>query len=147
MPCPLFEPVRAVSLSSYAGARLPLIDEHDGFCHAAAEAIAVPAELRFRACNHGYSECLCGHWPTDETRSALRYSVTAQSDDALEIICVTEKDHAPVRWARVRYLVDTGALEPVLSDICMQAQALAFCRAYLKRFVSPEENVLRSLPE
>lgn len=111
------------------------------------EAIAVPEELRFRACNHGYSACLCGHWPSEETRSALRYSVTAQSDNALEIVCVTEKDHAPVQWVRVRYLLGTGSLEPVLSDICMQAQALAFCRAYLKRFVSSEDNVLRSLPE
>ena len=143
----MFEPVRAVSPPSYASARLPLIDEHDGICHAAMEAIAVPAELRFRACNNGYSECLCGHWPKEETRSALRYSVTAQSDNALEIVCVTEKDHTPMHWLRARYLLDTGALEPVLSDICMQAQALAFCRAYLKRFVSSEDNVLRSLPE
>lgn len=144
MPCPLFEPVRGVSPSSTNG-RLPLIDEYDGVCHATALAMAVPPELRFRACNHGNSGGFCGHWPTEETRSALRYSVAAQNEDVLEVICVAEKDHTPVEWLRVRYLVSTGALEPVLSDICMQAQALAFCRAYVRRFVVAENNNPRSL--
>lgn len=140
MPCPLFEPVRVVFPSSVANGRLPLIDEHDGVCHAAAVVMPVPSELRFRACNHGYSNGSCGHWPQEETRAALRYSVAAQNDDALDVICVAEKDHTPVEWLRVRYVVSTGALEPVLSDICMQAQALAFCRAYLRRFVVAENN-------
>ncbi len=138
MPCPLFEPVRAVSPSSTANGRLPLIDEYDGVCHAATVAMPVPSELRFCACNHGYSGGSCGHWPAEETRSALRYSVAAQNDEELEVICVAEKDHTPVEWLRVRYVVSTGAMEPVLSDICMQAQALAFCRAYIRRFVVPE---------
>lgn len=135
MPCPRFEPVRAVPNPQHSNARLPLIEEHEGFCHAAPEPVAIPAELRFLYCNHGYSANCCRHLPPEEKRSALRYSVVAQTDNALELICVAEKDYAPVRWLRVQYIVSTGMLEPVLEDACMQAQALAFCRSYLRRFV------------
>ena len=135
MPCPLFEPVRAVPNPQHPNARLPLIEEHDGICHAAPEPVETPSELRFQYCNHGYSVNCCRHLPAEEKRSALRYSVVAHTDNALELMCVAEKDYAPVYWLRVQYIVATDQLEPALKDVCMQAQALAFCRSYLRRFV------------
>ena len=60
--------------------------------------------------------------------------MAAHTEHALELICVEETNYAPVRWQRVQYVIDTGVLEPMLEDTCMQAQALAFCRSYLRRF-------------
>ncbi len=134
MPCPLFEPVRAISHPQRSNARLPLIEEHDGVCHAASYPFAVPSDLRFRCCNHGYSANACQHLPAEEKRSALRYSVVTHTGDVLEVICVEEKDYAPVKWVRMQYVITTGLLEPRIEDACMKAQALAFCQSYLRRF-------------
>lgn len=133
MPCPLFEPVKAASNPQHVNARLPLIEEHDGVCHAASDPFAVPSDLRFRCCNHGYSTG-CLHLPPEEKRSALRYSVMAHTGDVIEVICVEEKDYAPVKWLRMRYVITTGLLEAPIDDVCMKAQALAFCQSYLRRF-------------
>lgn len=137
MPCPLFEPQRAVSNPHHANARLPLIEEQDGVCHAAADPFAVPSELRFSCCNHGYSAKHCGHWPEAVGVSALRYSIAAHEGDVLQVICIEEKDYAPVRWRSVQYSIATGQLEPMIEDSCMRAQVIVFCRSYLQRFQLP----------
>ena len=116
------------------GARLPLIDEYGGLCHATAEPIAVPAELRFRCCNHGYSRGCCSRFPLGEHRSSLRYDVVLRTETTLELICIEEEDYAPLRWHPVQYVLANGILQPELPDVCIRAQAIAFCRSYLQRF-------------
>jgi hypothetical protein len=115
-------------------ARLPLIDEYDGLCHAGPETVAVPAGLRFRCCNQGYSRKSCDHFPPAEVRSGLRYSIVRQTAAALELLYIEEQDYAPLRWQRVQYFIESAKLEPQLSDDCARAQILAFCRSYLQRF-------------
>lgn len=136
MACPFFEPQAVAANPRHANARLPLIQEYDGACHAAAEPFTAPPEHRFSNCNHGYSRAACGRFPIAETRSALRYTVVKDSGGVLEIICIEERDHTPVAWHPARFSVETGLLEPAIPDTCMRAQALAFCRSYLARFSS-----------
>ncbi|MFL6353005.1 MAG: hypothetical protein ACJ74Z_14310 [Bryobacteraceae bacterium] len=134
MPCPYFEPQNTVASRLNANARLPLIDEYNGLCRAASEPIEAPTELRFRCCNHGYSKGACERFPSGEIRSSLRYHVVRRAEDALELLCIEEQNYAPLRWRTIQYLLTNERLEPELEDPCSQAQAIAFCRSYLKRF-------------
>jgi len=134
MPCPHFEPQIVVARPERVGARLPLIDEYDGLCHATPEELAVPAELRFRCCNHGYSRGCCERIPLGEHRSSLRYDVVRRTTTTLELICIEEEDYAPLRWRSVKYVVANDSLRPEVDDHCVRAQAIAFCRSYLQRF-------------
>ncbi|HTU44246.1 MAG TPA: hypothetical protein VMF91_04255 [Bryobacteraceae bacterium] len=121
----------------HASARLPLLDEYDGVCRAQPEPVPAPAEHRFRCCNHGYSQGLCEILPVAAAHCCFRYTVLAHSSAGLEIICIEEQNYAPLRWHPTQYRVATGCLEPELADVCMRAQALAFCRSYLARFPLP----------
>ena len=134
MPCPYFEPQAVAAAPQHASARLPLLDEYDGVCRAHPEPIPAPAERRFRCCNHGYSYNLCDLFPAASSQSCFRYTVLRESSDGLDILCVEERNYAPVRWHPAHYRFESAALEPELADACMRAQALAFCRSYLQRF-------------
>lgn len=134
MPCPYFEPQNVVAQRENANGRLPLIDEYDGLCRAGSEPIEAPAELRFRCCNHGYSKGCCERFPSGDARSSLRYHVVKQTQSGLELICIEEQNYAPLAWRTVRYFLAGERLEPQPNDDCMQAQAIALCRSYLKRF-------------
>jgi hypothetical protein len=134
MPCPYFEPHNIATQRQSANARLPLIDEYNGLCRAASEPIEAPLELRFRCCNHGYSKGSCERFPAGEVRSSLRYHVVKRTESTLELVCIEEQNYAPRTWRPVQYFLASECLEPELEDACIQAQAIAFCRSYLKRF-------------
>ena len=131
MPCPYFEP-RERSSKSLRNARLPLIDEYKGMCHArAGQPAAVPAEMIAGPCSHGYSRGTCSQYPADTKTAAMRYSVLRQSDETLDLVCIEEAGYAPVRWHALQYSKATGLLAPDVGGECMKAQAIAFCRSYL----------------
>ena len=134
MPCPYFQPRRVASDPRHIGARLPLIEEYDGLCHASGAALAVPPELRFPYCNHGYSRGSCDRFPAGELRSGIRYTVVRRTPAALEILYVEEQNYVPLAWHSIQYFPDNDRLEPQLSDECIRAQLVAFCHSYLKRF-------------
>ena len=146
MPCPYFEPLRVVTDPLHATARLPLIDEYEGLCHAYTELLHAPAELRFRYCNHGYSQGGCQRIPVPEVRSSdvraygvrscARFNVVRRSEATLNLLCIEEQNHAPLRWQPVEYSILQDRLSVEINDICLAAQLLAFCRSYLKRFPS-----------
>ncbi len=136
MPCPFFEPFRIAAVPSHAEARLPLIDEYDGVCHALEPSTPAPAHLRFRCCNHGYSRGECTHLPAHQPFTALRYHVTQRTAEVLELLCIEEVEHRPGRLVRFTYLVAAASLEPADGDVCLRAQAAAFCRSYLQHFAS-----------
>lgn len=133
MPCPYFEPRHTVS-SQYPNARLPLLSEHDGLCHAGREVVEAPEAMRFRYCNHGYSRGACEHFPASETRSCLRYQVTSRSGTEFEITIIEEQEYAPAAWRVVKYSADQERLDPEIHDCCMRAQVVAFCRVYRANF-------------
>ena len=134
MPCPYFEPQRVASDPLHASARLPLIDEYDGMCHAHPDLISAPPELRFRCCNHGYSRGGCERVPASDVRSSARYNVVRRSEATLEVLCIEEQNYAPLRWQSIQYSIGSDRLTVELSDVCLAAQLLAFCRSYLQRF-------------
>ena len=134
MPCPCFEPQRVAANRRNFGGRLPLLDEYDGLCHAVPNPFESPPDLRFRCCNHGNSRGTCALFPAGEPRSSIRFDVLKRTTGALELLYVEECSYAPLRWTAVRYSTASGDLEPDLADVCVRAQALAFCRSYLERF-------------
>jgi hypothetical protein len=134
MPCPYFAPRSIAARPQNPNARLPLIDEYEGWCHAGSEPIEAPAELRFRFCNHGYSKGCCERFPSREARSSLRYHVANAVDNTLELVCIEEQNYAPIRWRKFQYSSGSQRLEPEPEDACTQAQAIAFCESYLRRF-------------
>jgi len=134
MPCPYFEPQRVAADPLHASARLPLIEEHDGACHAHEEVISAPPALRFRQCNHGYSQGACERFPSAEARSCARFNVVRRLEATLDVLCVEEQNYAPLRWQSVEYSIVSDRLTVEFSDVCLAAQLLAFCRSYLKRF-------------
>ncbi len=133
MPCRYFEPLQIVAAPFHPNARLPLIDEYDGLCHADTEPVYVPAESRFPGCNHGNRDNFCGRFPDGGERVVLRLTVAKQEADALEILAVEEANHSPVRSRTVRFLLPSEELMPDLAEACQRAQCVAFCRSYLKR--------------
>ncbi len=134
MPCPYFEPQRVATDPCHASARLPLIEEYDGICHAHREPVNAPAAVRFRCCNHGYSRGGCERLPAADIRSCARYHVVQRSESTLDVLCVEEQNYAPLRWHSVQYLIASDSLTVETTDVCLQAQLLAFCRSYVKRF-------------
>ena len=136
MPCPYFEPQKVVENSHHPNARLPLLQEYDGLCHAGSEPVQAPAELRFDCCNRGYSKGSCARFPLAEARSSMRYSILRRTSATLELICIEEQNYAPLRWRSVQFFLESKRLEPELDDACITAQAIAFCRSYLGRFSS-----------
>lgn len=135
MPCPYFEPQRVANDALYPTARLPLIEEYDGVCHAHAELADAPAALRFRYCNHGYSRHACERIPAGDARSCTRYNVIRRSGSALDVLWIEEENYAPLRWHVVQYSIPGDCLTATeLGDLCVTAQLLAFCRSYVKQF-------------
>ena len=134
MPCPYFAPRSIAAQPQKPNARLPLIDEYEGWCHAGSGPIEAPAELRFRCCNHGYSKGCCERFPSGDARSSLRYNVVKVVENTLELVCIEEQNYAPLRWRTLQYFSTTQHLEPEPEDACTQAQAIAFCHSYLRRF-------------
>ena len=131
MPCPFFEPQHPVEHRTHVNARLPLIVEYSGVCHARRDApVPAPEDMRV-GCNHGYSRDECTHFPLESSAAALRYSVLGRDGAVLDLLCIEESGYAPIRWHTLRYVAATDALEPQVTSKCMNAQALAFCRSYL----------------
>lgn len=135
MPCPYFEPQQVTTEPLYTTARLPLIDEYQGICHAHAEPVEAPAVLRFRCCNHGYSRGACERIPaSSDLPSCVRYNVVRRSEGTLAVLCIEERNYAPLRWQTIEYSIAADRLTCEVSDVCLAAQLLAFCRSYLGRF-------------
>jgi|GEM_PF-1896182 len=137
MPCPLFEPQRRVSPASEGTARLPLIFEFEGLCHAGNQSI--DALHSFRYCYHGNAEGHCDNLPGSPLSgsalpSSLRFDVTARTESMLSVLVVQERNYWPLAWSRVEFLIEDGRIMPEIEDVCRRAQVFHFCRSYLEKF-------------
>jgi hypothetical protein len=135
MSCPFFEPLSPVLEPQFLHGRLPLIQEHEGMCHASGAGVFASGP----ACNHGYARGQCERFPAAEPSIALRYSVLRRHGSELEFLCIAEENHAPVRSRRLHFSFDLNRLKEMDVDACLAAQAVAFCRSYL-RIVAPTHN-------
>ena len=134
MPCRFFEPQRPAARPQHAAARMPLIEEHEGLCRAGATPMNAPAELQFQCCNQGNSRGICPHFPSQDTRGSLRYTVTARSSTDITLMIIEESEYAPLRWREAHYSIPQGRLDTDIGDLCTHAQVMAFCRSFLRRF-------------
>jgi hypothetical protein len=132
MPCPYFEPRRALPQPTLLNARLPLIDEYDGLCRARPAPLPVAAETRLRLCNHGNARGLCAHFPPQEPRSCFRFEVLRRSAAHLDLLFIEEASYAPLAWHRLAFMIDPEQLDPEPADPCQREQLLSFCRSYLR---------------
>ncbi len=133
MPCPYFEPQRVVADPTHPNARLPLIDEFEGVCHAGVK--PSPVQLPgLRLCNHGNALGRCENFPVGEKRSAFRFDVLRRSASRLEVLLVEESLYTPVSWRPLTFVIEAQRLDPDPADNCQRAQVRAFCRSYLRRF-------------
>jgi hypothetical protein len=137
MACPFFEPLAPVAEPEFRNGRLPLIQEHLGTCHAGADL----ATASGAACNHGYPRGACERFPATEPSTALRYSVLRDAPGELELLCIVEERHAPVRTRRLHFSVEFDRLRESDLETCLAAQTLAFCRAYLRVVAGTRNNV------
>ena len=131
MPCPYFEPQQAAMHSSEAFIRLPLFREYNGWCHVNGR--TAPSRDVVHFCNHGNSVGQCADFPPEAACSVMRYSVVSSTDSSLELVCIEEKDHAPIRLYPLHFELAGQVVFPETIDPVVRAQAAAFCREYLLR--------------
>jgi hypothetical protein len=114
--------------------RFPLGDPFGGACHARPADVIEPPEARQRElCNCGYARGRCDRFPGDSAADAVRFSVTDDKPNRLSVVYVVEKDHAPVAFGTLEYLIADARLDgPHMSDVLVQ-QARAFLESYLSR--------------
>jgi hypothetical protein len=132
MPCPLFEPKRKADPALDSGARLPLVYEFEGICHAGEN--IMDAAHRFHYCNRGYAKGNCLNFPTAISLSALRFDVTGRTPSILSVLVIEEENHWPRAWTRFSFSIQDGHLEPEIADVCRRAQVFQFCLSYLEKF-------------
>ena len=139
MACLFFEPLAPVAEPQFRNGRLPLIEEHLGTCHAG----TTPTPASGPTCNHGYARGECERFPSTQPSSALRYTVRPGAPGELELLCIVEESHSPVRTTRLHFSIEFDRLMESDVTTCMASQAVAFCRAYL-RVVAVNRNDVRS---
>jgi hypothetical protein len=129
MPCPYFEPLQPVAEPAFHNARLPLIEQYAGLCHASAEAVYSTESC----CNHGYVRGQCERFPKSSKNRAHRFSLLRRDPEELELLFVNEEEYSPVSIRQLHFSVSGNRLSEHDLDCCAAAQALAFCRSYLRR--------------
>lgn len=131
MPCPLFEPVARVIQERVPAPRLPLIHEFEGICHAGERKI--DPDHRFHYCNRGNANGNCANFPATMALTAIRFSVTARTENSLTVLMVEEQNHWPDAWKTIDFLIYEKRVDPDISDVCRRAQMLRFCESYLEQ--------------
>lgn len=111
--------------------RLPLGDPWGGTCHARADDIVEPPDLRQRElCNCGYARTRCDRFPGGEAADAMRFSITGYSGGVIRMVYIVEKDHAPASHGVLEFPA-SGEITGV--SYLLAEQAKAFLRSYLHR--------------
>ena len=127
MPCPFFEPVLPISGDAPQG-RLPLIQEYEGHC--ARRAHRLP--MSNRCCNQGYARGFCEFFPSEEANRANRYSLLNREEHGLTLLYIGEEDYSPATSRTLHFSIAEDRLVETDVDACILAQAVAFCRSYLR---------------
>lgn len=124
MACPYFYPVARFETSPWSvPPRLPLGDAFSGECRAPGS-IAQPDETRMRAlCNLGYGRHGCDQFPPASAADAIRFHVSRDSGELVNIQYVFEKDCWPGEHG------DAAAL----SNETLRRQAHVFRESYVRR--------------
>jgi hypothetical protein len=131
--CPFFVPVARVDPDGWIHPpRLPLGDPYQGLCEAQP---GDPYESRHELCNTGYARGRCDRFPAHSAADAVRFSVTGDQDDAVTLVYILEKNHAPAEHGVLNYSIPEARLVSGPIGEILAAQAGAFLKSYLRRRV------------
>ena len=132
MACPFFVPVRRLEWTGPGPApRLPLGDSYAGECHTGPEVFEPPAARQRDVCNCGYASGRCDRFEARGT-DAVRFSVTLDEPERLELVWVLEKDHAPASYGMLEYDVASQCVRGEAPGGTLRRQVEKFVESYLR---------------
>lgn len=114
---------------------LPLGGAWQGRCTAPTGSSSSPDPPALRSlCNIGYARGACPHFPGGGTADAVRFTITADYDDAVLLAYVIESGHYPAAHGPLAWSRAAGRFEelPPLPAL-LSAQARAYVTSYLRR--------------
>ena len=76
----------------------------------------------------GYARQSCSHFPQADGPDAVRFLVSSQLDETVQIAFVVERDHRPYQHGTF-----ASSDAPNLSGDVFRAQACAYLSSYLRR--------------
>lgn len=134
LACPYFMPThKAENIAWIHPARLPLGAGWSGFCTAPGFENQVPSDGQVReSCNLGYAGT-CPRRPQASPWDSIRFGVSRESNQRLELRYVCEKDHQPAAHGILEYDVAAGRWSAAHTDARIQKMAECFVEAYLLR--------------
>ena len=104
MACPYFSPREPLPWSKWPGKlRPPLGELYAGECQAVSEPFLPSERLLVDCCNLGYAGTECGRFPSGEAPEAVRFCVSADDGQTVEIDFAVERGHLPFLHGRLRY--------------------------------------------
>lgn len=133
MACPYFLPTEKFSDGAWPHrARLPLGDGWRGLCTASADQL-VPSDDQLRQfCNLGYAG-ECQRLPISHRFDAVRFSVTRDRDQRVQICYVLETSHRPGTHGMLEYDAADSCWAMTHPDPRIQAMAACYLESYLER--------------
>jgi hypothetical protein len=132
--CPFFFPVERFEDGAWLKPpRLPLGDPCRGVCYAPGDP-ATPSTDELRTlCNLGYARGTCTRFPADAEADAIRFSITKDRDETVDLIYIFEKDYGPLRHGTLRYQTAESRLCDAPANPILCAQAERFLESYIRR--------------
>ena len=114
--------------------RLPLGHPYSGSCHARPEEPFEPPESSLHdLCNCGYARGRCDRFPPESLADAVRFSVTLVEPDAVGLVYILERDHAPVEHGTLKYATRQSRFVDAPPTAILAAQAQAFLESHAER--------------
>ena len=133
--CPFFSPVEPAPLSSAAShALLPLGDAWAGLCHAAPENPFQPGvETLYPICNIGYARARCPRFPGGDAPDAIRFCITADRGNLLQLYYVVERGHLPLAHGALEFSPSEQTFRPTPELEAIVRLARAYIASYFRR--------------
>jgi hypothetical protein len=104
MACPYFLPAERLPWPKWPGKlRPPLGDLYAGVCRAGSEPFLPSGRLLVDCCNSGYAGAECNRFSNNDGPDAVRFGLSADDGQTVEIAYAVERGHLPLRHGRLRY--------------------------------------------
>ena len=117
-----------------ATTRMPLGDTWSGACHADAASPFTPDDhVLSDLCNMGYARGKCPHFPEIHTSDAVRFLITSDRDDTIQVAYSMERDHYPETHGTLAYSRAQSVFTGHAANASLEQQARAYVMSYLRR--------------
>ena len=112
---------------------MPLGELYEGECRVAPDGYRPGLRELRNLCNLGYVRKTCPRFPPDAGPDAVRFSVARDTQDAVLIRYVEERDHRPWNHGWLEYQVAEQKLVSAHANPVVNRLAEAYAEAYLRR--------------